>query len=299
MQDHLQSLRSADSEGDAFKGDFVILLEETQETIFEDLCQTANVQENSQLTAEKLLKLNKTQLSGFLETMCCLFDKFGLRQIRALHNQLEDLEEVKSELDILKDEKIADQKTIIELQHKLIDSKDKQLQSVKTTIQTEMNSYSTVLMKSGTETEKKITAAIKKISVKQEDRSNNLVVFGVKEEQEETVTEKVLDILAHLDEKPQISDCCRVGKPKERSVRPIKFTMRSSGMAHQILKKTPQLKSVEGFNSIYISPDRSVEQRLAHRTLVEELKRKRRVEPDKVFVIRNYRIICLLKDTST
>ena len=106
MQDHLQSLRSAVSEGDAFKGDFVILLmlEETQsETIFEDLCQTANVQEKwkQSVNGRKAIEtkhLNKTQLSGFLETMCCLFDKFALRQIRTLYSQLEDIKEVKSEV---------------------------------------------------------------------------------------------------------------------------------------------------------------------------------------------------------
>ena len=304
MQDYLESLRTAASEGDAFTGNIVHLIEETQEKFFEDLCHTANVEDSSQLTSEKLMKLNKSQLSGYLETICCLFDKFAVRQIRHLSCEKEDLElfksDVESKLNSLKEEKTADQKTIIELQHKLIDSQEQQLQSVKTTIQTEMKSYSTVLRESSIETEKKVTAAIKKVAVKQEDvRSNNLVVFGVKEEQEGTLTQNVLDILEHLDEKPQISNCCQVGKQKEGSDRPIKFTVRSPEMVYQILKKTPLLKSVEGYNSIYISPDRSVEQQIAHRTLVEELKKKRRAEPDKIFVIRNYKIVSLTKDMVT
>ena len=117
---------------------------------------------------------------------------------------------------------------------------------METTIQSEMKTYSSVLEKSGAATEKKITAAIKKISTSncnQDERKPNLVVFGVAEEEEELVEGKVLEILANLDEKPRIRYCCRVGQRKAGAIRPVKFTLASSDLAYQILRKASQLKT--------------------------------------------------------
>lgn len=298
---HLQKLENAVSEDGSFKGkgDLTFLLDETQENIFEDLCQIARVEKTSELTAEKLFKLNKDQLSGYLETMCCLFNKFVIYQLRVSYNELEESHDVKSQLDDFKCEKISDQKTIIDLQSQVIDSKNEQLKSVETTIQTEMKSYANIVEKSGAIAEKKISTAIKKLSVPRDDRSKNLVVFGVQEEQGEVVEQKVLDILAHLDEKPRIIECYRVGRPQQGAARPVRFTLSSSDLAHQILRKAAKLKSVDGYNYIYISPDRTFEQRLAHRTLIEELKKKRSEEPEKLHVIRNFRIISSTKETTS
>ena len=112
-----------------------------------------------------------------------------------------------------------------------------------------MKSYSAVVEKSGAITEKKISTAIEKLSVPKDDRSKNLVVFGVKEEQAEVVEQKVLDILSHLDEKPRIRECCRVGKTRQGADRPVRFTVGNSDLARQILRKASQLKNVEGYNS--------------------------------------------------
>ena len=86
-------------------------------------------------------------------------------------------------------------------------------------------------------------------------------------------------------------NCRRVGKDTPDRVKPVKFSLSSPNIVQQILKKTKELKNVEGMKSIYICPDRTFENRLAYRKLAEELKLKREKEPDKVHFIRNYVIV--------
>ena len=73
-------------------------------------------------------------------------------------------------------------------------------------------------------------------------------------------------MLKQIEKKPVIRDCCRVtGMRKSNSKRPINFTLRSSDMVNQILRKAKILRTKEGYNSIYISPDRTVEERRAYK----------------------------------
>ena len=300
MQSHLylQELEKAASQG---KTDFSLLIGDANEKIIEDLCEVVNVEQYGELTATKLKGakgLTKEQLSGYLATVCRLLGKFVKTQLMKDEDLKDDMGAWKREADRLKDEKLADQTTIIELQGKLIQSKEEQLKSVETTIQTELKTYSAVLEKSGIIAEKKIAAAIKKIPAsKQVKRKSNLIIFGVKEEEEEAVDGKVIEVLAQLDEKPRISNCCRVGRSKVGARRPIKFTVGSDDLAYQILGKAAQLKKVDGYHSIYISPDRTVEQQLAYRSLVIEVKKKREEEPNRIHFIRNYKVLSAEKDS--
>ena len=91
-----------------------------------------------------------------------------------------------------------------------------------------------------------------------EDRTRNVIIYGLEESNEESLEEEVANVLKQIEEKPVIRDCCRVGIRKPDSKRPIKFTLRSSDMVNQILRKAKILRTKEGYNSIYISPDRTV-----------------------------------------
>ena len=81
-------------------------------------------------------------------------------------------------------------------------------------------------------------------------------------------------------------DCCRVGVRKSGSKRPIKFTLRSSDMVNQILIKAKILRTKEGYNSIYISLDRTVEERRAYKKVFEELHSKWITDSSKFNFIR-------------
>jgi hypothetical protein len=126
-----------------------------------------------------------------------------------------------------------------------------------------------------------------------EDRSRNVIVFGVPEEQKESVDSKVKLLLDKLDEKPRVSDCGRFGQAKSGVPRPIRFKVSSSDTVYQILKKAKVLKDTEGCQGVFISPDRTVEERVSRQKLVEELKQSRAADPNKHFIIRKGEVVCL------
>ena len=71
---------------------------------------------------------------------------------------------------------------IIQLQSELIDKKNEELGSVKDTVETELKSYSSVLKESCSAalTPQKIASAVKQVNA-QEDRSRNVITFGLAE----------------------------------------------------------------------------------------------------------------------
>ena len=75
-------------------------------------------------------------------------------------------------------------------------------------------------------------------------------------------------------------------------MRPVKFTLKYTLHVQQLLNNARQLRTNDGFSSIYISPDRSLDERRAYKKLIiEELKLRRSKEPDKVHVTMNNKIV--------
>ena len=201
------------------------------------------------------------------------------------------------QLEKLKDEKITDQDKIIELQNKLIKKKDEEL-NVVNTVSSELKSYSSVLRESCSAAlePRKIVSAVRKVA-EREDRSKNVIVFGVPEEQEETVDNKVKLLLEKLEEKPHTANCCRIGQSKPGISRPIRFKVQSSDSVYQILRKAKQLRDTEGYERVFISPDRTVEERISRQKLVNELKEKRAADPNKHYIIRKGEVVFLSERT--
>ena len=99
---------------------------------------------------------------------------------------------------------------------------------------------------------------------------------------------KISEILDYLGEKPK-QDSVRIGDERSESGghRPIKVSLARSAHVIQILGAVKKLKSSDKFSSVFICPDRSPEERKAYKKLVEEVKRKRDTETDKVHVNMN------------
>ena len=72
--------------------------------------------------------------------------------------------------------------------------------------------------------------------------------------------------------------------------------MSSSDVVQQILRKARLLREKEGYSTVYICPDRTVEERKAYKKLLVELKSKRKAEPDKFFTIRNYEVVSVSEE---
>ena len=193
------------------------------------------------------------------------------------------------EVDALKSESKSAIKELAEVQSELLQTKRDQIEyfqnGVQSTIKTELKSYSEAVKKSKNEqvTLKKIKTVVKDIV---EDRSRNIMMFGLQETERENLDYKVRDIFEELKEKP-LFRAERVGrKTSEDSDRPVKVSMESSLIVSDILKKSKELKQ-SVFSHVFLKPDRTLEQRLKHKKIVAELKKSIQEAPEKHHFIKN------------
>ena len=285
--DHVNGIDDID--GSAFKETYVRQIIDARDNVFGEMCKELNVTNHHHIQACNLNKrsVTKEKLVGWLETVCYILDSFS---IPLLENPVPIVERVCE----LQEEKIDDQAKILKLQHDLIVRRDNELKAVHETVQSEMKSYSSVVSKSCSSAlaPKKIEAAVRKVADK-EDRSRNVIVYGVGETDNEVVKEKVESLLTEIGEKPVVRDCCRVGvkRPQVKTPRLIKFSLSNSSHVQQVLRSARQLHGKEGYRLVYICPDRTAEERKAHKKLLELLKEKRQSEPSRYHYIRNNKVL--------
>ena len=124
--------------------------------------------------------------------------------------------------------------------------------------------------------------------VKEKDRSRNLIVFGLEENEKEIISEKIGDLLEMMGERPK-TEAYRLEKfsSEKTSLRPVKVTMTSAGNVHHFLEKAKQLKKFSKYSKVFLSPDRSPGEREAHKLLVMELKKRIASDPQWHHFIRN------------
>lgn len=196
------------------------------------------------------------------------------------------------------------QNETIRLQGELIASKDEQLQqlksavenSVKTSVQQEIKSYSDAMAATSIQPEVS-TESIKKVIrtvAEDEARATNLMVFGLPEESTEDLSASIGEVFSEMDEKPKF-EAFRIGVKidSDTHVRPVMVKLRNRATTQQLLKKASALRKVERFKRVYVSPDRTPEQRIAHQKLVTELRDKSKNNPERDFVIRNGAVISI------
>lgn len=197
-------------------------------------------------------------------------------------------------ISLAKMEALEDRATIIRLQAELLESKDKQLDSLKATVQNTVKETVSDGIKSYSAAVKNNTPAfspesLKKVvksAIEEEDRSKNVVIFGLPEEDGEQLESRIGELFLQLDEKPRVA-VSRVGRisPGEQP-RPVKVTLPSSIFVNQILTKSPRLKQMQRFKSVFVNPDRSPHERAARKKLVEELKKREAQQPNRTHFIK-------------
>ena len=208
----------------------------------------------------------------------------------------ETIREINDKMTVMQGKLVQSQESVIHLQQ-LLECKDEQLiavtssvkSSVQETVKEEFKTYSSAVM-SGHQEQSNVTPAniasvVKKV-VEEEDRSRNIMVFGLVEEENEVLSDKVSEVMETIGEKPKM-EVCRQGKPTTNRPRPVKIAFSNSLFVVQILSKAQRLKSSVRHSLVFLSPDRSVEQRAEHRSLVADLKKRKLEEPDKRHYIRN------------
>ena len=229
-------------------------------------------------------KLNKPAVSDI-----------AFRSIYYVENLMDYVKHLKDANTLLRGKLISSQEQVINVQEELAACKTEQIEVLKTTVtnsvKEEFKSYSSVV-KQTLPKEPSLNPATLQTVVKrvmdEEDRSRNLVIFGLAEEDGEQITETVAEVFEALGEKPTV-EACRIGRKKSKTdaaSRPVKVTVSSSLMVSQILIKARKLRLTDKFKSVFVSPDRSMEQRETHRNLVKELKEKASSNPSKRFYIK-------------
>ena len=204
-------------------------------------------------------------------------------------------------------EKLDQQKSEqIKTQNELIQCKSGKLTSVKETVKTEMKLFTDVVKNNTVASEispAKIKMAVKS-AITEDDRSKNFIIFGAPEElecEEQEMNERSLvgDIFGFMKfkERPNITNIERVGVKKSDSTRrPIKVTMRDPEIVREILSRAKVLKSVDvegynfNYNKLYLSPDRSQDERISRQKLVQEMKERIKKDSSKKYYIRNNKV---------
>ena len=148
---------------------------------------------------------------------------------------------------------------MIGLQCQLLAQKDEQLkllktsveETVQTTVESGIQSYSAAVQQNsaiGTVCNSNILKKVMKSVAAEEDRSKNLIVFGLKEEEEEQLPALITAVLEEIREKPHF-EATRSGST---AFRRVKITVPSSTAVHQILMKTGRLRLVEMHKDVWI-----------------------------------------------
>ena len=202
----------------------------------------------------------------------------------------------------LQSQLIETQQTLISVQKELSECKSEKLESMKKVVETsvadsvkeEFKSYSSVVGNSQPAAAPVISPEALKTVVKtvvaEEDRSRNLLVFGLPDDEEEQLEERISEVLETVGQKPKI-EVQRLGKKKtSTSTRPVKVRLSSSLIVHQILDNARKLRLSAKFKTVFLSPDRSIEERKVRKELITNMKAKALSEPDKKFYIKEGQI---------
>ena len=231
-------------------------------------------------------------------------DTLGLLFSESFHYvrlQVEKMKQLKAELSSVKSQLIENQQWVISLQEQIIDNKDKQLDAVQTVVKSSVESNLKEQFKSYSEAAAENVmvcqadsladpATLKKMVksvVQEEDRSRNVVIFSLPEQKNENVEARVQEVFQEIGLKPTLQ-ATRVGKiRKDNAKRPVQVSLSSHSVVHQVLCQVKKLRHSATFSKVYVRPDRSEEERAQDRLLVNELVKKREMEPDKLHFIRS------------
>ena len=201
----------------------------------------------------------------------------------------------------LQSQLIENQQTLIKVQKELSDCKSEKLESMENvvkrsvadSVKEEFKSFSSVVSNSQPTApvicQKALTSVVKSV-VEEEDRSRNFLVFGLPEEEEEGLETRISEVLEEVGLKPKL-EAQRIDKKKSASViRPVKVCVSSSLIVQQILSNARNLRNSDKFKTVYLSPDRSPEQREARKELVATMRAQALAEPHKKFYIKEGQI---------
>ncbi len=218
--------------------------------------------------------------------------------LQLVYRQTSFIANLRDEVEVMKSETISCQASVIRLQQDLISEKDVQLDAIQSAVK---DSVETAVIKSYSEaaqtnltpdksasistllSQQSLKSVVKHV-VEEEDRNRNLMLFGLCEDKHEgeQLNRKVSAVFEELGEKPKF-DAIRLGKKStgSKTPRPVKVSLTSSASVQQLLVKARGLRQSTSHRTVFITPDRCIEERAEHKQLVQDLRQKRKEEPEK------------------
>ena len=234
------------------------------------------------VTKSKLLDLDKRTVVN------CLFE--GYQAAQASNAKYEAakvcLEKIKSEM-------ITLQRSVVKLQQQLLENQTNHVDElsavVDTAVENGIRSYSGVLSDTVRKSVPVLSATKLKKAVKEavldDDRSRNVVLFGLTEKESADLDNQITDLLYAIDEKPSF-EAVRIGLHfDEEKSRPVKVSFRNAETVHRVLTKAKNLRNSVHYRKVYISPDRTPEERAKHKQLVVKMRKLAADNQDQHFYI--------------
>ena len=274
-------------------------LEKDQSSVMQQILKSCKVQSVKDVNHALLMKPNKDVLASFVEKL-----------LQLSTNHLELCRTAAVKIDQLKSERIDIQKTVIDIQQKQLQQVQETVKSsVEDTVKTEITLWSDIVnknSKSAVPSVKTVKKAVRSV-FEENERSNNFVIYGKKEVTEEEDEEDVISFVDQLFNEigtncptPLVLDAARIGTVKPQgeehetrpNCRPIKVTLQSAEMVNLVLSNAKKLKQnpFERWKCLYLSPDRTREERASHKLLVEKVKQKIQDDPSNYHFIRDGQI---------
>ena len=267
--------------------DLLHTMEKDMQSEILKLMNAVNVSSSSDICQSALNKLNKGPLQTFLVSMVKMYEK----NVNLCKAAAAKFDELKSEQ--------------IEVQKRLISIQTDQIDSVQKSVRTEMKSWADVARKNVSQnkvlTTKTVKEAVRAVN-EEEERSKNLIIYGVEEGEEGDCgdvhsTDALNEIVKSVHTAtvadglfPDTLNVYRLGKQVSDKTRPIKVEFRSSSDVDVILKNAFKLKADSDLKSVYLSPDRTKEQRAAHGKLVKQMKEMITRDSSKHYFIRENKV---------
>ena len=234
----------------------------------------ANVKSTTDLNKNSLMKLCKNDLTDIV-----------LRLVKAYEKNLNICKSEAVKIDQLKSDQIENQKKIMEIH-------DKQIDSVQQTVKTELKTWADVAKKGITSkpiTKHTVKEAVRSVN-DEEKRSKCFLIYGVEEKDNEMPCEIANNVYRKLKfNPPKIVDSYRVGRRTPGKSRPIKVELKHPTDALVLLKNAGKLRSTD-MSSVYLSPDRNKQEQAAHSKLVAEMRTMIKEDPSKFYFIRNNKV---------
>ena len=182
---------------------------------------------------------------------------------------------------------------------------------------TKMSSYAEVMKKNSEQQTANLQQSLKKTLMdvgRSQTRKKNIMIFkktstplvfstkDLPKTDEETIDQYTNYVFEKLDVSTSvITDAVFIGKKKTDDIdnngltlcvdnRPLKLTLNSEDAVLSMLRNSHKLKTCYSNEQFYIAPDRTAEERRAHKHLVKELRKKIEEEPKIKWVIRGDKV---------